>query len=69
MATVRRFNSVPARKMRMAISLRLAASSFLNGRIFPWPVPDFALTLFDKLIQAFCIIVQTAKCKVLVAAK
>src|SRR5512145_137831 len=36
MARVRRPSSVAARKTRMAISLRLATSSFLKGR--PWPL-------------------------------
>src|SRR5271170_3629746 len=54
--------------MRMAISLRLAASNFLKGRIFPWLVPDFALRLFVKLIRTVGINVQPAKCKVLMAA-
>jgi hypothetical protein len=53
----------------MAISLRLAASNFLNGRIFLWLSPAFALTLFDELIRAVCIIVQPVKCKVLVTGK
>src|SRR6266702_85328 len=40
MATVRSPSSVPARKMRMAISLRLAASNFLNGRPAPLGASD-----------------------------
>src|SRR4051812_11009377 len=34
-ATVRKFNSVPARKIRTAISLRFAAINFLIGRMPP----------------------------------
>src|SRR5690348_11364137 len=40
MATVRSPSSVPARKMRIAISLRLAASNFLNGRTARLGAPD-----------------------------
>src|SRR5579871_320920 len=43
MATVRSPSSVPARKMRMAISLRFAASSFLNGRTAGAGAPDLLL--------------------------
>jgi hypothetical protein len=41
---------VPARKMRMAISLRLAASNFLNGRTLAPGALDLLRLIVDMRV-------------------